>query len=540
MKSLLLPLGLVAIVFALLSVFLLAAGGSFGGELVWVFGNLAVGVGLLVAALVTNLDAWRERLHSGEARRAGKYGTSAIVGTLLAIAILGMLGFLSTRYTKRFDWSEQQVHSLSEQTQKVLGGLSEDVEVTALVSALDAPPVRDLLDRYAYASPHFKMEFADPNSRPDLVERFGISPEKLAGGLVRVAKGSDAVEVTHADLNEEKLTNALVKLTRTGVKKVYFLEGHGERPITGEGADAKEGLSQAADALKSENYTTESLLLGAKGDVPADASVVIVAGPTRPLPQEEHAALQRYLERGGAVLALLDPRAKTDLGADLEKWGVQAGDDVVVDRVQGLFGRAASPFAAEYGKHPITQGLREVTLFHVARSVHATDAAKGAFTDLVKTGKESWGERDLETFFGDGRAESGPDDLTGPVSLGVAGTPLVPKPSAASAADPSAASALLEKPRDPRLVVFGDSDFASNALLDSYRNRDLFVNSVNWLLGDVEAIAIRPNQSRASRLKQLSNEQFVTIRMLSLFLLPELIAFAGVLAWWSRRRAPGR
>ena len=70
-------------------------------------------------------------------------------------------------------------------------------------------------------------------------------------------------------------------------------------------------------------------------------------------------------------------------------------------------------------------------------------------------------------------------------------------------------------------------------------NRDLFVNSVNWLMGDVEAISIRPRLSRASRF-QLSNDQFLRIRSLSLFVLPEAIAIIGVIVWWSRRRAPGR
>jgi ABC-type uncharacterized transport system involved in gliding motility auxiliary subunit len=87
--------------------------------------------------------------------------------------------------------------------------------------------------------------------------------------------------------------------------------------------------------------------------------------------------------------------------------------------------------------------------------------------------------------------------------------------------------------------VVGDSDFASNELIEAYRNRDLFLNTVNWLMGDVEAIAIRPNRSRASRF-QLSQEQFTTIRSLSLFVLPEAFGVLGVLTWWSRRRSSER
>ncbi len=533
--SLLGPLGLVALGFGLISIFLWMAGAP--SDPYWIWGNLAVGAVFLVVALVASLDSLRNRARSGEARRASRYGSAAVLTTALGITILGLLGFLASRNPVRFDWSESGVHSLSEQTRKVLGGLGQDVDVTAFVPAGEAAPVRELLGRYAYESPRFKVEFADPTARPDLVEKLGVAPDKLGKGLVRVAIGKDAVELS--ELDEEKITNALVKLTRQSTKKVYFLEGHGERPLKGEGADGKEGFSRAAEALRNENYQVETLVLAQKGDVPEDANVVILAGPNRALPEEEHAAIERYLERKGSLLVLVDPRSKVDLGVDLERYGVSLGDDVVVDRMQGFFGRAATPFAGEYAGHPITEGLREVTLFHVARSVRPTDAARSRYTEIVKTSPDSWAEKDLEAFFGEGKAELSETDLKGPVSLAVAGKPVVK--GADDALPPGHPGVPEEKKVEggPRLVVFGDSDFAANQLLDSYRNRDLFVNSVNWLLGDVEAISVRPNVSRPSRV-ELSGQQLSDIRYLALFVLPEAIAFLGVLAWWSRRRAPGR
>ena len=136
-------------------------------------------------------------------------------------------------------------------------------------------------------------------------------------------------------------------------------------------------------------------------------------------------------------------------------------------------------------------------------------------------------------------AELGPDDLKGPVSVAVAAELDLSDGAAPVAATPADAPKEEAKPaaKKARLVVFGDSDFASNELIEAYRNRDLFLNTVNWLLGDVEAISIRPNKSRASRF-QLSQEQFLGIRSLSLFVLPEVIGVLGVLAWWSRRRPP--
>ena len=543
-SSLLAALGLVGIVFGLLH-FLLGLFGA-GFDPVWVGANLLGGVVLLVSAALVNLDALRERMSSGEARRAGRYGTSALLSTALLLVIFGLAAFLSTRYHRRFDWSEAGVHSLSDQTKKLLAGLDGDVEVVAFYPPLDVRPARELLDRYAYESPRFQVSYVDPNERPELLAKYEITPEKLGNGVVRIGLGGESVEVS--EVTEENVTNAMVKLSRTGEKKVYFLEGHSERAIEGEAGAAKDGYERAADALRNENYRVEELLLAAKGEVPADADVLVIPGATRPLLAEERQALRGYLERGGAVFALLDPRANTDLVDDVRTWGVTLGDDVVVDRELALFGRATTPFARRYAEsHEITKDLKDTTIFNVARSVRSAGDGKASLVELVFTGDASWAETNLARFYGEGSAELDDADLRGPVSVAVAGTlrlaPAGEAPQAAEGApeEPAQAEAAAAKAeaKEARIAVFGDSDFASNELIEAYRNRDLFVNTVNWLIGDVEAISIRPVRSRASRF-DLSAEQFLSIRSLSLFVLPEAIAIAGVLVWWSRRRTPSR
>jgi ABC-type uncharacterized transport system involved in gliding motility auxiliary subunit len=529
LPSLLGALGLVGVVFALLSFLVMVFSGTpLSLDLYWVWGNLLVGVMLLASAALLNFDAVRERMSSGEARRAGKYGSSAVASTALGILILGLLGFLAERNSHRFDWSEQGVHTLSDQSQKMLAGLETDVDVLVLVSKLQEQPIRELLDRYAYESERFVVDYADPNVRPGLLEQYGITPEQLqqGRGLIRIAIGGDSVEVT--ELSEENITNAMVKLTRTGEKVVYFLEGHSERAVESEAGEARSGYSRAATSLRNENYRVETLLLAAVGEVPDDADVVVVAGPTRSLLEEEYAALDRYLERGGAMLALVDPRVRTVLVDRLGDWGVTLGDDVVVDRTLALFGRAMSPFAASYDPaHEITKDLREPALFHEVRSV----TAGADFTEIVFTGEASWAERDLERLDAEGKAAFDDTDVAGPVAVAAVGRPAVSSngSGAQDADDPEGEGAA-----EPRLAVFGDADFASNEYIDNYLNRDLFVNSVNWLIGDVDAIAVRPNRSRASRF-QLTAENFQNIRFLSLFVLPQAIAVIGVVTWWSRR-----
>jgi ABC-type uncharacterized transport system involved in gliding motility auxiliary subunit len=235
-------------------------------------------------------------------------------------------------------------------------------------------------------------------------------------------------------------------------------------------------------------------------------------------------------------LVLVDPRAKTDLVEDVEAWGVEVGDDIILDRNLAIFGREAMPFAASYATdHEITKDFREPALFFVVRSVSAKPEAAPAMTEIVFTGEDSWAERDLDRYFSERAAELGEEDLRGPVPIAVAGSvdlreEVTPEEGAAVEA--------AEGDRTGRLVVFGDADFASNEMIDAYLNRDLFVNSVNWLLGDVGAIAVRPNRSRASRFQPTADE-FQRIRLLSLFVLPEALAVLGVFTWWSRRQTPG-
>jgi hypothetical protein len=175
--------------------------------------------------------------------------------------------------------------------------------------------------------------------------------------------------------------------------------------------------------------------------------------------------------------------------------------------------------------------MREPVLFHVARSVRNAEGAD--FTEIVSTAETSWAERDLGRFYDSSEAEFDQGvDLRGPVPLAVAGSPTL---AGSENGGPDSGEGAAEA----RLVVFGDTDFAANELVEAYRNRDLFVNSVNWLMGDVEAISIRPTLSRASRFA-LNAEEFLRIRTLALFALPQAIAIVGVFVWWSRRRTPER
>ncbi|HEY8121734.1 MAG TPA: GldG family protein [Myxococcota bacterium] len=490
-------------------------------QFAWAAGNFALGLACVIVSLVANAGALRERLGSSEARRASKYGTSAILGALLAIALLGIGAYFASQREKKWDFTEAKLHSLSEQALQVLGGLDGKLAITALYTPLEQRRAAEFLKKFEEAAPDkVSVEIFDPQNKPGRLRELGIGTDQLGAGLVHLKLGSETAQVT--ELSEEALVNAIVKLTRRGGKKAYYSIGHNERAIEGEAGKEAVGFGNAVEALKSEGYQVEPLLLASQADVPADAQVLIIAGPTRKFLETEHASVLRYVARGGALLALMDPRAQTDLAPTLAKLGVTVGDDVVVD-IETLAGSPYAPFAAQYGDHPITRGFRDPALFVAVSSVKPVKEGAG-LAPLVTTGERSWAETDFESL---AQETARPDPAHESVSF-------VPIAVVGDAAVTPA-----EGKQPGRLVVFGDSDFATNQWFDQFRDRDLFLNSVNWLLGEPEAITIRPRKAGASQLA-LSESTLRTIRTAALFVLPEAIALLGVVAWWRRRRAPGR
>jgi hypothetical protein len=165
----------------------------------------------------------------------------------------------------------------------------------------------------------------------------------------------------------------------------------------------------------------------------------------------------------------------------------------------------------------------------------ATGSTSGKFAQtLVETSAQSWAESDIKTLTTSGQVSRDLDkgDKAGPVSLAVAvSSPVADAPTPAPAPDatPDPAS----KP-ESRIVVFGDSDFASNSGLGVPGNRDLFMNAVSWLAQQENLISIRPRDPDDRRVTLTAQAQ-TAVFWLSLFIIPGLLLLAGVQTWWRRR-----
>lgn len=470
------------------------------------------GVGGYLAFSWSNL-----RASFGE--RSTRYGTNAVFYSILFLALLAGLNYLSARRHHRWDVTEAGVHSLSDQSKKVLANLEKDLDIYAFLEGGHDPAIERLLDSYRYVSSLIKPHLVDPDRSPELAEQFNVS----SFGTLHLVYGMQSATVSGA--TEEELTNGIIKVTRTTERKVCFSQGHGEPDL--DDIQDPAGYSGLKQALERENYKTGPVRLATLESVPEDCTVLVVAGPERPLTDHEVQAIDTYLENGGRAFIMMEPRRSPELKPLLADWGVKVGDDVVLDRVLRLFRGPAlglQPIANTYGVHPITENFRRDTVYLQVRSIEADASGKQglAATELVKTGPSSWAERDLEGIFQHRQASLDPEtDRKGPVPVAVAVT-----------ADLKAMGGKGEG--EARLVAFGDSDFANNRHLTAYGyNRDLVLNTVNWLAGEEELISIRPRTLRASR-ANLTPEDATVVFLLSVLVLPQFLLLLGLGVWWRR------
>jgi ABC-type uncharacterized transport system involved in gliding motility auxiliary subunit len=494
----------------------------------------------LALVLVYIAGQWRDIAEFYKGRSA-RYGTLAMVSVLVFAAILAAVNYIASRQNKRWDLTANQVYSLSDQTIKVLQNLDAPVKMTVFDRELQLEGYRDRLDVYAYHASKVSTEYIDPEKNPIRAKAAQI---QSLGTIVLEYK--DRTErVTNSD--EQSIANALIKVVTGQTRKVYFTQGHGEKDTA---SSDRTGYSAISSALGSDNYSVDKIVLIQKPELPEDATVLVVAGPRTDFLQPEIDAVKKYVARGGKVFVMLDPPDDASKGLPvldgfLREWGFNVGTNIVVDAsgIGQLLGTDASvPVAASYPSHPITTNFQLMTAYPLARSVDAIEGGSGGHTPqtLVQTSAQSWAEADIAALGkGDGRVELNPEkgDKAGPISLGAAvSAPATDAPAKPAEAKPEQPAGSTPEPPKPesRIVVIGDSDFASNGILGVQGNRDFFLNAVNWLAQQENLIAIRPREPEDRRLTLTADAQS-RIFLLSIFILPGLVFAAGIYSWYGRR-----
>lgn len=532
----------------------------------------AVGGGVGIALIAAWLWLDRSALSSWSSERGSRYTGSALLVTLLGFAVAVALNVIAFRYDKRWDVTSTGRFALSDQTKSILAGLDKPITISAfftLESQTEREDFETLTDGYKQHSTLIKVEMHDPLKEPALAEQNKITS---AYGTV-ILRSGDKDQRLESKFDEEALTNAIVRLSSGKEHIICFTEGHTE--LDPDDDQSAAGMGAAIVKLEGQNYTVKKTNLLRDAGVPSDCEALVIPAPQQDWLQPEREALAAYLVGGGKALVLLEPLSTPELAHDLKRYGIAVGDDLVLEQSANnqLLGGDPSYIILDpssFDFHKITEPIKGAALLRVARSVDKGPEVAGVNVQvLAHTTDAAWAETNL-----DPNVPMGPDPgadrvgqipliavaeiadpagivvgkqvLHGDLSKLLAGAAAGAKEEAAAADPASADPASAETPPavEPdtevaraaggKLVVFGDSDFAMNELVDQVNNQDLLLNSVAWLVGEDSQISIRSPEGASGSLS-MTLIQGILMGFITLIAAPGVTIMMAISTWRKRR-----
>lgn len=457
--------------------------------------------------------------------RTAAYGLNSVVTVLLVIGIVGVVDFLTLRYPLKLDLTKNKLHTLSDQTTKLIKGLQKPVKATFFAKLGNRDQVRPLLDSYKALNPKFEVEYVDPDKEVTRTQRSGI--KKYGTLLLSANERENKVE----EVTEEKLTNTLIKLLKDKAPVLCAITGHGEKSFT---SDEAEGYNLVRKALTDQSYSVQEVNIIKETKIPDNCDAIAIMGPTKAFFPAEVSAIETYLDNGGRGVFALDVNIKgggemvPELLPVLASWYVQPVAGLIVDPLSRMLGVDSSvAIVASFSKdHVITKDLNKDTpgnaLFPFSRPLEILPSVPPSLhVDWIgQTTPKSWAVMDLKQLAkGEVQFVKG-TDKPGPLNAVVT---VEGKKKDSKAA------------KNTRLVVFASSYSPTNNYSRFGLNSDFFLNSVSWVVEDESLISIRAKDDAPGKV-ELSEKSGVFVFLVTVVLIPLFIAISGFVIWIFRRR----
>ncbi len=435
---------------------------------------------------------------------------------ILLLLAVGMLGWLSQQNSVQFDWTSNKRNTLSQASIDLLNTLMEPVTVNVYVQDDETvrAAVEEILNRYKRVKPDFNYRLINPDIDFETAQLDNI---KRYGQIVIKYKNSKEIITS---LGEQKISNALLRLSRAGQHKLVFLQGHGERsPVD----DSNTSYSKLAAQLTEKGFKVETHHL-LRSEIPTDTTVLVIAAPDKTLLEGELEHIKTYINNGGNVFWMMEPGEMQGMGGIAELLGIRFHDGIVVDDNANLRNtlRIAHPAmipVLDYHQHAITSKLAYNTLFPIARGIKQTDDNWNS-TVIAQSLARSWSEASElggETAFNEDEG-----DINGPITLILALERVITAEQHANKAT-------------QRVVVAGDSDFIANSYIGAGANLSLGVNILSWLAGDDDLITVEIKNAPDLQL-QLDDTEILLIGVGFFIVLPLGLLTTGFVIWFKRRK----
>ena len=448
-------------------------------------------------------------------------------GILIAVVIAAVAFATVIAYMIpwRYDMTGQRIFELSEETIEVVENIKGNVKIGAVyATGNEDAMVSALLKEYEKLSPDIEVEFLDAEKNPSVLAGYELGDVKaVANGTIIVNGNGRHKLIASSDIfysgdsgnifyGESEITGALRYVSADTLPKIYFTQGHGEIKT---GSD----MTEAVSMLERNAYEVEGISLLETGEIPDDASEVVIASPTEDISEEEAEILFDYIEKGGRIMLLIDPTLSVsddnlkNLSAVAEKFGIDIENNFVFEEDSSYYLTLSNMYLIpRYGIHEITSQMIEeekLPVLPLVRGLKETEHDESVtLKAIMQSSDSSWMRTDL-SIAGESMTD---EDIQGPITLGYAS----------------------ERSGGAKMVAIGDANFACDGNLTMQGNGDLWINSVNWLSGGREAEIIAGKVINSNNMIVRGND-FIKLTVICCIVMPALMFAGAVLVWRSRK-----
>ena len=462
---------------------------------------------------------------------------------LILAAFLGINTGMKVLDLTPIDLTQEKLYTLTDESKERVKDIDKDVHLYFVGYPEDNADLA-LAKQYKDANEKIVAEAVDAESRPDLVEKYGIQDTGSSGIIVecgersKVLTSSDLVtydSTTYETISiaEEKLTSAIISVTTDDIPKVYFLEGYSNFTLD-------YNMYYLNIYLENEITEVDTLNILSTGKVPDDCDTLVITSPSQDFSNEAKTAIIDYINRGGNILWL---NAAMSVSADLPNvnevlalYGVNPFEVGVIRETDSSRMVANSPdlVIPNLGISKITEDIyNDGIIFRYPTKININENGledlKVVETDLVTTSEGSY----FRTDFNNSSATAAEGEETGSFVLGAELEKTITE-----ANEETGTSAVTSK-----LIIYGENYFISDypltqdsqypAIQVSTYNKDLVLNSLAYLSDREEDITARKSTGTVT---YTATEQQDTIVRIIIFSVPAIIILVGIIVWQKRRR----
>lgn len=536
-------------------------------------------------------------------RRKRLSASNATAYVLLTIGAIVAINLIGTRLFGRVDLTQNKVYTLSQASKDVVRALPDYMTVKAYISR-DLPPeltnvsryVRDLLDDYrTYSKGKLRFEAFDPDSDKKIEEEANACKvEKLQIQVLRSQKfevgtyylglcfqyqgKNEAIPEIGQIEGLEYQVSSLIKRMTQKKRKVAFTTGHGE-------SDLSQGFQALKHVIDQEFDSTT--VNPSSAPIADDVDALVVGGPKQPFDDKGRKEIDAFLMKGRGAIFLIDGMALSaprggmpqmpsqpkigqsndvKLNELLEKYGFKVDDDFVFDK-QNVPGPIDVGGRKMLKNLPVFVGVKtdssdkdqsilagvNAVVFPFPSSVqlvgplaNGKPQVPGArLWTLAATSPEAWKQTGFFFFSPMNNIEEGKEH-------GVYGLAYAYQGTLKSAYAPSAQPGMSlpadqnqtpsESKKPVRLVVVGDSDFASDEYLQLARylpfyqgGAQMLFNAISWTMEDEALTPVRSKTVAARPIEVASDGTVAAVKLVNIAGVPALFIGFGIARWRLRR-----